>query len=128
MAVMTGNTQVVDEAYAAFGRRDIGTLLGLLHDDVDWAAPRTLPQGGAFRGRAAVAKFFEIVGDSFGPLDADIERKGEIDGETVAAVVRMHGELRTGAPTEWNATHVFTIRDGKITRFREYTLLDGRLA
>ena len=124
---MAANTTVVDQAYSAFGSGDIAALLSLLHDDVDWVSPRTLPQGGEFHGRPAVAKFFEIVGDSFGRLDAEIERQGEIDGETVAALVRMHGELSNGAPTEWNAAHVFTIRDGKITRFREYTLLDGPL-
>ena len=39
------NLQIVKDAYAAFGRRDIPTVLKALTDDVEW----TIPGEGVFR-------------------------------------------------------------------------------
>jgi ketosteroid isomerase-like protein len=47
---MDDNVAVVRAAYAAFGRGDISAILELLHDDIAWSAPRSLPQGGTFAG------------------------------------------------------------------------------
>lgn len=125
---MADDRSVVEQAYGAFGRGDIGALLELLHDDVEWLSPRTLPQGGAFHGKAEVGKFFEGVGGAWDPLAVEVEGLGDIGGGLVAAVVRGEGTLRGGGPSGYGSVHVFTVRDGKISRFREYTDIDGPLA
>jgi len=59
------NTQVVKDAYAAFLRGDIATVLNALTDDVEWDGVKgtegTLPQAGLRRGKAEVARFFQQV-------------------------------------------------------------------
>ena len=125
---MGANAELVRRAYAAFGRGDIPGVLELLDDDVDWAAPHTLPQGGQFRGRADVGRFFEGVGKAWEELHEDLEAIDEVSPELVAAVVRMSGRRQGGQASGYGAVHVFDVRDGRITRFREYTDLDGPLA
>jgi hypothetical protein len=61
------NTKTVQDAYAAFGRGDVETLLSYISDDVVWsgvygAAPH-VPTSGERRGKAAVGKFFAQVGE-----------------------------------------------------------------
>jgi uncharacterized protein len=121
---MSTSSTVVEEAYAAFGRGDIAALLDLLDENVEWASPRTLPQGGDYQGKLAVAKFFENVGAAWNPLSVKVEELGEVGDGCVVGVVRLDGTLRAGGAAGYGSTHVFNVRDGKITRFREYTDLD----
>jgi ketosteroid isomerase-like protein len=122
-----GNADVIQQAYGAFAKGDIAGVLDLLTDDVEWSAPSTLPQGGAFRGRAEVGRFFEGVGGAWDPLAIDVEGLGEIGDDLVVGVVRASGTLRGGGPAEYGAVHVFTLTGGRVSRFREYTDLDGPL-
>ena len=69
----------------------------------------------------------EIEAISTGALALDIESVSEANAEQVVGVVRADGARRDGGASGYGATHVFTLRDGKVVRFREYTDLDGPL-
>ena len=125
---MGQNTKVVQEAYDAFGRGDIAGLLALVDDSVEWSSPKTLPHGGDFRGPAGVGKFFEGIGANWSSLVVDVEGVGELGSGTVVGVVRADGTRTEGGADGYGAVHVFTVGDGKITRFREYTDLDSAFA
>jgi uncharacterized protein len=122
---MGANTTVVQEAYAAFGRGDIPALLDLLDDDVEWTSPRTLPQGGEYHGKAEVVRFFEAVGAAWDPLGLEVKSISEAGNGLVVGIVRLDGMLRAGKPSGYGSVHLFDVRNGKITRFREYTDLDA---
>jgi ketosteroid isomerase-like protein len=124
---MGANAGVVAQAYDAFGRGDIAALLGLVDDEVDWHAPKTLPQGGTFHGKAGVGDFFATVAGAWDPLSLDVEGIGEVGDELVVGVVRGDGTRKGGGPSGYGAVHVFNVRGGKITRFREYTDVDAPL-
>jgi hypothetical protein len=124
---MSKNAKVVEEAYAAFGRGDIAGLLDLVDENVEWTSPRTLPQGGEYHGKLAVAKFFENVGAAWDPLTIKVEELGEVGDDLVVGVTRLDGALRESGPAGYGSTHVFQVRGGKITGFREYTDLDAPL-
>jgi len=117
----------VQEAYAAFARGDIPAILGMLDDGVAWTSPRSLPQGGTYKGREEVGSFFESLGSAWERLDVEPEAMGEVGDELVVAVVRLNGTRRGGGASGWGAVHAFSVRDGRIVRFREYTDLDAPL-
>jgi ketosteroid isomerase-like protein len=85
----------------------------------------TLPQGGAFHGKAGVGNFFQAIGGAWSELTLDVESVSEAGPDVVIGVVRADGALRNGGPSGYGATHVFTVRSGKVVRFREYVDLDG---
>jgi ketosteroid isomerase-like protein len=59
------NTQVVQDAYAVFGRGDIATLLGYMTDDIHWrpviGTATHVPFSGERHGKPSVAEFFKQV-------------------------------------------------------------------
>ena len=59
------NTKIVKDAYDAFGRGDVQTLLGYFDETILWkpvhGAARHVPTAGERRGKAAVGEFFKIV-------------------------------------------------------------------
>jgi uncharacterized protein len=125
---MGANAKVVQDAYAAFGRGDIAAVLDLLSDDVEWSSPRTLPHGGEFHGKTEVGGFFKSIGSNWTTLQLDIEAVGEVGAELVVGVLRANGTRDTGAKQSYGSAHAFTVRNGKITGFREYVDLDTALS
>jgi ketosteroid isomerase-like protein len=124
---MNSNADVVRQAYDAFASGDIPGLLELLDERVAWSAPATLPQGGAFHGKDGALRFFQGVGAAWETLKVDAEAIGALGPDLVVAVVHGAGVLRGAGHGEYGAVHVFTLKDGKITQFREFVDLDGAL-
>ena len=119
------NTQVVKDAYAAFVRGDVAAILDVVADDVEWegvkGAEGVVPQAGVRQGRAAVAQFFQQVNET---IAFETFEPGEYvaQGDLVVAIGRYSGKARpTGRALGGDFAMVFSIRDGKIARFREFT-------
>jgi ketosteroid isomerase-like protein len=117
------NTQIVRQAYASFKSGDIEALLGLLSDDIKWQLPETegVPFAGQRQGREQVAQFFATLADA---QEVRQFEPGEFvaQGEKVVALGHYLWRVKsTGREYGGDWAHVFTIRDGKITGFHEYT-------
>ena len=113
---------VVQQAYAAFGRHDITALVKLIADEVDWEciAPVTLPYAGRRRTPEEVANFFEAI-----PQADDIHAFEPREFIEAGEHVTVLGWEKTTAvdtqklfETEW--VHVLTVKSGKITRWRGF--------
>ncbi|HXT70584.1 MAG TPA: nuclear transport factor 2 family protein [Vicinamibacterales bacterium] len=119
------NKKVVQDAYAAFGRGDIPALLATLSADVDWhgvigVGPK-VPQGGPRKGHEEVATFFEQVGGT-----VDFKRFEPqtfvAEGDVVVVLGFYESVVKpTGKPFASDWVMVFTLRDGKIVKFREFS-------
>ena len=120
-----GNTQVVKDAYAAFQRGDINAILAAVDNDVEWegvkGAEGVAPHAGVRRGRAAVEEFFSIVGSSM-EFHAFEPREFVAQGDMVVAIGSYKATVKaTRRTTGSDWAMAFTIRNGKIVRFREFT-------
>ena len=114
---------VVQQAFEAFGRRDIPAFLKLVADEVDWkqVCPASWPHSGLRRNPAEVGEYFAAVGRAddltvFEPLEF-IEA-----GENVTTLGYLEGSVRDTKQrfeSEW--VHVCTVRNGKITRWRGFS-------
>lgn len=124
---MGAGAELIKQTYEAFGRGDIPAVLDNVAEDVQWSAPGTVPQGGQFQGRSGVMRFFQGMGGAWETLGLDVEAVSEAGEDIVVGIVRADGTLRGGGPSGYGAVHVFTVREGKIARFREYTDLNGPL-
>jgi ketosteroid isomerase-like protein len=116
------NIDIAKSCYAAFGRGDIATILAAMADDIEWTTPGDgIPTSGTRKGPAEVARFFEIVADTWN-FTAFEPREYVASGDTVVAIGSYAAvALPTGrtAGSEW--TMVWKFRDGKVAYFREYT-------
>jgi uncharacterized protein len=113
---------VVKQTYAAFGRGDIPAILNLIADQVDWqeVCPASLPYSGRRRDRAEVAKFFsdQAQVEEVKTFEA---REFIVAGENVTVLGYIKGYARDTKQefrSEW--VHLFTVQNGKITRWRGF--------
>jgi ketosteroid isomerase-like protein len=117
------NTTLIQSAYADFQRGDIAALLGRLTDDVVWTTPyppEIVPHGGVRHGKDGVRLFFEQLAQSYEFTKFD-PREFIASGEYVVALVSIAGRVRaTDIAAVEETAHVFRVRDGKVSEFREY--------
>ncbi len=117
------NTKVVQDAYAAFGRGDIQTLLTYFADDIIWtpvygAGPH-VPTSGLRRGKAAVAEFFKQVAENV--QFSQFEPKEFVaTGDKVVALGHYTATTPIKKSFASDFAMVFTFREGKVTRFQEF--------
>jgi ketosteroid isomerase-like protein len=119
------NTQVVKDAYAAFGRGDISALLGCMADGIQWlpviGTASHVPFSGERRGKAEVAEFFQQVADAedFQQFEP---REFVAQADKVVAIGHYRAVSKpAGKSFESDFVMVFTLRDGKVVRFQEFT-------
>jgi hypothetical protein len=121
----TENVKTVQAAYAAFGRGDIPGLLDSMTDDIHWqpvlGAGKHVPFSGERRGKTSVAEFFKIVGETE-TFEQFEPREFIAQGNTVVAIGHYRAVTKaTGKRFDANFVMVFTLRDGKVSAFREFT-------
>jgi len=118
------NTKIVKDAYEAFGRGDVQTLLGYFDEAILWkpvhGAAAHVPTAGERRGKAAVGEFFKTVSEQVNFLRFE-PKEFVAQGDKVVALgtydwrVKSNGREYGG---DW--AHAFTVRDGRIVGFHEY--------
>ena len=114
----------VQAAYGDFGRGDIPSLLNRMADDVVWTTPGAgslIPQAGRIQGKAAVAQFFQGVGEKLEFHDFS-PNEFVSNGDVVVAIGTWDATVRgTSVRIKDGFAMVFRLRDGKIAEFREYS-------
>lgn len=115
------NVQLVKDGYAAFGRGDLQGLLSLFAEDIEWISPgEGLPLAGTYRGHAEVAGFFQKL-SQLAEFSSFEPREFVAEGDRVLVVGFSSGKAKTTNRTfEGHWVMAFTVRDGKVTNFREY--------
>jgi ketosteroid isomerase-like protein len=118
------NTKVVQEAYAAFGRGDVQGILNQLDEAIVWkgvygAGPH-VPTSGERRGKAQVGEFFKQVSQNVN--FSRFEPKEFIaTGNKVVALGHYTATTPIGKKFDADFAMVFTLRNGKVTEFQEFT-------
>ena len=116
------NVRVVEGMFSSLSRGDIPGVLDRLSDDVEWriAGPAELPVAGVHRGRDEVARFFRDFGQA-AEFEVFEPREYLAKGDKVIVLGHERQRLRaTGRVVETDWAMVFVLRDGRITRFRNY--------
>jgi cytochrome c553 len=117
-------TEVVKDLYAAFGRGDLQHIEDLLSPDVVWTfhgPEHLIPYAGVYKGKDGVRQFFAAIADTIEVREIG-QRRFVQQGDTVAVVGWERSMAHeTGGEFFANWLHLFTIRDGHIAGFEEFT-------
>lgn len=115
------NVQLIEQLYDAFGRGDIGAVLGAFDSDIEWISSEGAPYPGTFHGPDAVLQnVFMRIGSEWDGFRVDMTEFVD-GGDTVVALGRYSGTYRaTGKPMSAGVAHVWTLRAGRIVRYLQY--------
>ena len=115
------NVQIVKDFFAAIGRGDKEGLLALVADDIEWIIPgEDWPLAGTHRGRAGVAKAFAKAAAEV-PFSYTEPPEFVAEGDRVLALGFAKGKMTaTNKPFDDHFVFAVTIKDGKLSKIREY--------
>jgi ketosteroid isomerase-like protein len=115
------NVDLIRGLYEAFARGDIEAVLAALDEQVEWTEVEGFPHGGTYVGPQAVLEgVFAPLGRDWDSFTADMSEFLDA-GDHVVAIGRYRGTFRpTGASLDAEGAVVWTVRDGKVIRFRQY--------
>jgi ketosteroid isomerase-like protein len=117
------NVKLVQSLYAAFGRGEIATIVNAMAPDSTWemvGRAADFPTLGLRKGPAGVKSFFDLVLQHL-DFSEFAPKEFYADGDKVFALGHYAMTVKeTGKPLASDWIHVFTIRGGKVTAFREF--------
>lgn len=120
-----GNLAVVNGVYESFSRGDIPAVLGALDAAVVWneAEGNALADGNPYIGPDAVLQgVFARLGAEHEYFRLKDIQLHEISGNRVLATLRYDARRKAnGAQIDAQAAHLWSLQDGKITGFQQYT-------
>ena len=115
--------QVIQTAYECFGKGDVAGILNQLTSDVTWhvAPVKNVPYTGTHNGQAGAEFFFTTMAECEDTLKFE-PREFIAQGDKVVVVGHYEGRAKaTGREYATYFVHVFTLREGKVSNFVEYT-------
>jgi uncharacterized protein len=117
------NIAFVQNLYAAFAKGDFATIINGLTPDVEWHSggrAEDYPGFGPRKGHGEVQEFFKIVAENndfahFTPREFYAAEDNVFVLGDYAITMKKTGKK---VASDW--CHIFTIKDGKATKFREF--------
>ncbi len=115
------NVQIVKDFFAAVGRGDKKGLLALVAEDIEWIIPgEDWPLAGTHRGHAGVEKVRQKASEE---IETTYPKPPEFvaQGDRVLVVGVATGKIKaTNKTFEDHWVFDITVRNGKLTKIREY--------
>jgi uncharacterized protein len=115
------NVQIVKDFFAAMGGGDRQGLLALSAEDIEWIIPgEDWPLAGTHRGHAGLA---DVLQKASTMVETSFPEPPEFvaQGERVLVVGIATGKIKaTNKPFKDNWVFDITVRNGKVTKIREY--------
>lgn len=112
---------LVQQVYSNFKNGDINALLTQMSEDIEWELPQieNVPFAGKRQGKEMVHNFFTTLLSGQDPLEFN-PKEFITQGDKVVTLGHYEWKTKDGRQFGSEFAHVFTVRDGLVTRFQEY--------
>jgi hypothetical protein len=113
------NGMIIRRTYDNFARGNVPAVLAVFDAAITWHVPGHGPLSGDFTGHDAIADFFRRTMElSGGTFSIDVHNVLAED-DTVVVLITAKAQ-RNGVSASFPAVHVWQMKSGKATAFREY--------
>lgn len=117
------NGEIIGGVYDAFAKGDVPGVLGAMDANIEWTEAEGFIYGGTFTGPNAVLENvfmkFATEWEGFAAVPNQVIDGG--DGSVVALGTYSGKYLATGKSMKVPFAHAWTLRDGKVVKFQQYT-------
>jgi ketosteroid isomerase-like protein len=117
------NVETVRDALVAYNRGDLDAFLDeYWADDIDYRAVEGAPDDhGPIHGKAEMRAYMQDWFDTFDDLKVEPLEVIDAGQDQAVAVVRFGGRAKlSGVEVDLTFAALYTVRDGKVSRGREY--------
>jgi ketosteroid isomerase-like protein len=115
------NVDVIESAWAAFGRGDIETATSVADPSGEIVVPESLPWGGTYHGPEGFREFLANLQQHFEQFEAKPEKVLGADDDHVVVLARVKGRTKGGADYEGESVWLYKMRGGQVVRADTFT-------
>jgi ketosteroid isomerase-like protein len=113
------NSVIIRKAYEDFAQGNIPSVFAAFDAGITWHVPGHSPLSGDYTGHDQIGSFFQRTMElSEGAFSIDVHNV-LAENDLVVALVTVNGE-RNGLSASFPEIHVWRMKNGKATDFREY--------
>ena len=113
------NSVIIRKAYDDFAKGNIPSVFAVFDAGITWHVPGHSPLSGDYAGHDQIGGFFQRTMElSGGVFSIDVQNV-LAEGDLVVALVTVNAE-RNGLAASFPEVHVWRMKNGKVTDFREY--------
>jgi uncharacterized protein len=112
-AMPSDNVDVIEAAWAAFGKGDLDGATGVAAPEAEIRAPESLPWGGTYIGPEGFRELLGKLLGNFEQFKATPEKVLGADDDHVVVVARINARAN-GGQIEQRAVWVYKMRDGQV--------------
>ena len=118
---MTTNKEIIAGAYASFAKGDVPSVVALMDPEIEWIQAEGWPLNGTMVGpQAIVDGVFMRLGEIGENFSVDVTQL-VAEGDTVVGLGTYSWDRKgSSEPAEVKIAHVWTLADGKVTRFQQH--------
>jgi ketosteroid isomerase-like protein len=109
--------EIVRAIHELLARGESPATLDLLHPDIEYVNPAGAVEPGTRRGIAAYENALRSIHDSFDDVRIEVREIKDVGEQVVVLATYTARGRRSGAERHNEDAYVWTIRDGKATRF-----------
>jgi ketosteroid isomerase-like protein len=121
------NVEVVRSIFEAWVKEGSPVSSGLLDPEIEWVNPPDAVEPGTRRGVESFGAAAGSISDTFDRLGVDIDEMLDA-GDRVVVLATLRGRGRSsGAGLDSRQGYIWTLRDGKATRFEWFNSPDEAL-
>ena len=119
---MATNKEIVAAAYANFAKGDVPSVLAVMDPNIEWTEAEGWPlySGTLVGPQAVVDGVFMRVGEIGDNFALDVTQLVAEDDTVVGLGTCSWNRKGSGEPAEVKIAHVWTVSDGKLTRFQQH--------
>ncbi len=110
------NVELAHQAYDAFNRRDLGSLLALMDADAD-LVPQLAAMEGAYHGHEGIRRWWQTLLDAWPDYRAEVVEVRDLEPATLAKVQVGGHAADSGIPVSEASWHVWRWRRKKAVWF-----------
>jgi uncharacterized protein len=114
------NVDLARRGYEAFARRDLDAVFELFDPEIEAHDPPEMPDAAIHRGREAVRRDWEHTYELFEDFTVEIEKLIDCGDDVVVFLLYRGRGTESGAEVEASMANVWTVRDGKAIRLRQF--------
>jgi len=112
------NAVTIRKAYEDFARGNIPAVFAAFDTAITWHVPGHSPLSGDYKGHDQIGTFFRRIMELSAAFGIDVH-KVLADDDVVVVLTTVHA-TRNGASASFPEVHVWHMKNGKATEFREY--------
>lgn len=116
------NLEIVQNLYNLFKNKDLDKIRELFHENIKWNQMKGFPNGGEYVGADEIfLHVFKGFSDNWSDWSADVTEFLDA-GDDIIAVGTYSGTFNnSGKSLEADFCHRYTLKDGVITHFKQFT-------